>query len=110
MATTSVALDGEYDLARRSELRHAILDSSATASAVEVDLHGVTFIDSSGLRALLEVRDELSCNGIVMRVTNPSAAADRLLEVTGTGPFLGYDGQQTTTRGSDLLAQLPPGV
>jgi anti-anti-sigma factor len=44
-----------------------------------IDLGGVTFIDSSGLRALVKVKRTHPA----VRVTNPTANVVRLLEVTG---------------------------
>jgi anti-anti-sigma factor len=73
---------GECDLATGSEIE-AWLDSFDTA-ILEVDLSGVTFIDSSGLKAFLNVRKR-NAN---LRIVEPSVAVLRLLEITGTHGFL----------------------
>ena len=49
-----------------------------------IDIGAVTFIDSSGLRALLEVRRERSD----IPITNASEAAMRLFELSGTADLL----------------------
>ncbi|MFK7955863.1 MAG: STAS domain-containing protein [Lysobacterales bacterium] len=49
-----VAVSGEVDLSWSSELRSAILDALGKRSAVLVDLDQVSYIDSSGIAALVE--------------------------------------------------------
>ena len=73
---------GECDLATGSKIE-AWLDSFDTP-ILEVDLSGVSFIDSSGLKAFLNVRKR-NAN---MRIVEPSAVVLRLLEITGTHGFL----------------------
>lgn len=73
---------GECDLATAGEIE-AWLDSFDSL-ILEVDLSGVSFIDSSGLKAFLNVRRR-NAN---MRVVEPSAVVLRLLEITGTHSLL----------------------
>ncbi|MEM9532205.1 MAG: STAS domain-containing protein [Pseudomonadota bacterium] len=49
-----VAVAGEVDLSWSSELRTAILDALSKHAAVLVDLSAVSYIDSSGIAALVE--------------------------------------------------------
>jgi anti-sigma B factor antagonist len=49
--TAVISLGGELDLAGAAELEHEL--ASVDAGAVVVDLRGLGFIDSSGLRALV---------------------------------------------------------
>jgi anti-anti-sigma factor len=48
-----------------------------------VDLSGVTFIDSSGLRAVIDVHNLMRDRGGVLVLEDPSEKARRLLEITG---------------------------
>lgn len=73
---------GECDVATAGEIE-AWLDSFDTAT-LEVDLSGVSFIDSSGLKAFLNVRRR-NAN---MRVVEPSAVVVRLLKITVTHDLL----------------------
>jgi anti-sigma B factor antagonist/stage II sporulation protein AA (anti-sigma F factor antagonist) len=73
---------GECDLSTAGEIE-AWLDSFDTP-ILEVDLSGVSFIDSSGLKAFLNVRRR-NAN---MRVVEASAAVLRVLQITGTHGFL----------------------
>ena len=50
---------------------------------VEVDLSGVDFIDSSGLKALLVVHRQLLERGSSLTLVDPSDSAQRLLDLTG---------------------------
>ena len=50
-AWTTVSVGGELNLATADEFSRAVLSGLATG-AVIVDLRGVTFMDSSGVRAL----------------------------------------------------------
>lgn len=49
-----VSVAGEVDLSWSSQLRRAILDALAAGSPVLVDLEAVSYIDSSGIAALVE--------------------------------------------------------
>jgi anti-sigma B factor antagonist len=49
-----VTVGGEVDLSWSAELRRAILDAVGAAPAVLVELTAVSYIDSSGIAALVE--------------------------------------------------------
>src|SRR3954469_25190995 len=53
-----------------------------------VDLTGVTFIDSSGLRVLVEAHQTRAANGSRLVLRAPSAAVQRLLEISGLAGHL----------------------
>ena len=57
------------------------LSAEGSPTLVEIDLGAVEFIDSSGLRALLQVQQNY---GERVRIGAMSAAVERLLELTGT--------------------------
>jgi anti-anti-sigma factor len=48
-----VAANGDLDLSTAPELEHALVTAQAEGRDVVLDLRGVTFMDSSGLRAIL---------------------------------------------------------
>ncbi len=82
---------GDIDLAGGPLLEQAIhgLD---VAGPVVVDLEGVSFIDSSGLRSLLGAsrRAAEQSSSIVLR--SPSSEVRRLLEITGTSSQFTVEG------------------
>jgi anti-sigma B factor antagonist len=79
-----VKLSGELDIASIDDLRRAITIARAeSAQGVIVDLRGLTFIDASGLRALL-AEDAAGRNGDApVRFIAGPRAVHRVFELTG---------------------------
>jgi anti-anti-sigma factor len=75
---------GEIDIATVDDLRRGLrrLIESAGDRAVVVDLAEVTFLDSSGLEALVRAQSADVTRRLTLR--HPTIAVRRLLEVTGT--------------------------
>ena len=70
-------LTGEIDLSTVDQLRNMLSDSDGYT--IELDMADVTFVDSTGLHALLDAL----LAGHQPRIVRPSTAVTRLLEVTG---------------------------
>ena len=83
-ARVEVRVSGEIDLAAAPYLRQ-LLDAVIDAGTgdVDVDLSSVTFLDSSGLAALLAARQRLLETPRRFRVLHPSRPAYRVLELSG---------------------------
>lgn len=62
--------------------------TAAGARRVVVDLRAVDFMDSTGLRLLLDVARDLRSRGGQLRLAGPSEIVRRLLEVTQVAPLL----------------------
>jgi anti-anti-sigma factor len=80
---TTVAVAGEIDIATAGELSRAVRSGLATG-AVLIDLRGVTFMDSSGVRALNAALRESAEQGRDLRMsvgTHPNVV--QVLEMTG---------------------------
>ena len=81
--TSRVIVTGEVDLAVEEPFV-AEVDSVAAArdggTAVVLDLRGVTFLDSSGVRALIRLRQR---HGERLRLGELSTPVRRVLEITG---------------------------
>ena len=74
---------GELDAVTAEQLVQAFGDlPEVDAGPIEVDLAAVTFIDSSGLRALLELADRADAAGAETLIKNPSKQVSRLLVIT----------------------------
>lgn len=87
-----VTLRGELDLDQASTLAEELFAFAGQgATGVTVDVSGLNFIDSSGLRALLSAREQLEDAGATFRLTNLSAAVERVLDMTGTRSLLVAD-------------------
>jgi anti-sigma B factor antagonist len=80
---TRVVLVGELDIANaprlESELEGVETDSPAT---VVLDLRGVEFIDSTGLRAVIAANERAKEAGVRLVVVRGSTAVERLFSVT----------------------------
>lgn len=59
------------------------LDALGNGGDVGLDLSGVTFIDSSGLRIIVAAHQALEDAGHRLELHNSSEAVRRLLEITG---------------------------
>lgn len=82
-----IALSGEIDLANVATVRTGLLDAIGNElTEVVVDLAGVTYIDSAGLRVLLTLAARLDVLQIRFRlVVPPGAPARRVIELSGIG-------------------------
>lgn len=79
-AVLTVAVVGEMDLEENRDIARHLLDAleSTPPPTLVLDLTGVTFIDSSGLAALVSVRNQ----GWRVRVL-PSTIVRRVIEASG---------------------------
>lgn len=86
-----ITVAGEIDSSNCDRLQELLREQGAAggAVAVDVDLSGVTFIDSSGLRALLVGQQAINATNGSLRVSNPSDNVRRLFEITGLTDRLG---------------------
>jgi anti-anti-sigma factor len=77
-------ISGEIDIASASWLREALLLAIRShGPAICVDLRGVTFLDCSGINALLATARRARLEGGRMRVIRPSAQARRVIGLLG---------------------------
>lgn len=93
-----LTLSGEFDLNNVVRVGRAV-DLAISAwgcSVVAVDLHDVTFIDGSGLRALVEARRRLDAASVFLWVTGLSPQVARMMKLTRTDSLFGV---------SDLVLQ-----
>lgn len=67
------------------------LEALGVDNDVRLDLHGVEFIDSSGLRTLITTHQELEGAGHTLVLSDISEAVARLLEITGLQDHLHLD-------------------
>ena len=66
--TTTIAVSGELDIASADRLRAAIRSAeNGTTRSIILDLEELSFMDSTGLNALLEARRGPSLNGDRLR-------------------------------------------
>ena len=79
--TAVVEVAGELDIASVPELAHEL--GSLEPCNVTVDLTRVTFVDSSGLRCLVDAHQRMRGLGSTLRVRGTSPIVRRTFEITG---------------------------
>ena len=80
---------GELDMATQGQLR-AALEEQAERGAGTLDLSGVRFLDTSGLRLILETAEASRRDGFEFSVLPRSAAVQRLFDVAGVAELVPF--------------------
>lgn len=88
-----LVLTGELDLHREATLRGSldgVLAEEAPARLV-LDVRGLQFLDSSGLRALLTCRDRARAVGVPLTLAVTPGPVTRLLDLAGVRSWFDYE-------------------
>jgi anti-sigma B factor antagonist len=85
---TVLAFAGELDLSNAEEARSALVEAQGTANAVFLDLRALRFLDSSGLRVLLEANRRAAEGGGSLKVAAGEGVVSRVFELSGVGALL----------------------
>jgi anti-anti-sigma factor len=80
---------GELDIATQGELR-AVLGRHAGVATMVLDLGELRFIDTSGLRLVLETAEAARRNGRALAVLPGNAAVQRLFDVAGVAELVPF--------------------
>ena len=84
-----VILSGDLDYSTESQTRAVLAEAIAIDDdEVVADGSAVTFVDSSGLRALLGARAALAAVGRHFSIENTSSAMRRVIEITGLADLI----------------------
>jgi anti-anti-sigma factor len=86
-------LAGELDLATAPRLTEALLDFASSEGDVHLDLGGVSFLDSSGLRVILALARSRGDTASVV-LLDPSAVILRIFEIMGIDEHPGIEIRQ----------------
>jgi anti-sigma B factor antagonist len=88
----TIVVVGEFDMAGTSRFWSCVSEVLAThPPSVIVEARGLTFIDSSGLMALLRAREAAAEAGVAFTIREPSPALQRVAEVAGAEVLLTVD-------------------
>ncbi|MGN9808325.1 STAS domain-containing protein [Micromonospora sp. BQ11] len=84
---------GEVDLSTVDDFDAALTEALGRPGLAEVvvDLADVDFLDSSGVRVLVQGVTRARQRGVTLRVTDPQPLVARVLRITAVGPMLGLD-------------------
>lgn len=89
----TITIEGELDYATAEQFRTCVLEVlDAKPRSITVDANAVTYMDSSGLSALLRAHGLAFVDHVAFRIRDPSPQLRRLVETTGTTDLLLPDG------------------
>lgn len=99
-ATTVLSVTGEVDLSTSEQLTEAVSAavqaSEVEVEVVEVDLAGVSFMDSAGLRVLVAGMKQADAQGVRLVASNPQPQVRKVFELTGLDEVLGLTNSADT--------------
>lgn len=79
-----VRVSGELDLATTAELEESLTQAISMSHGVVLDLAGLSFMDSTGLAAIISALAQASAAGVSLEIAEPlPPQPQRLLELTG---------------------------
>jgi anti-sigma B factor antagonist len=82
--TMTVSLVGELDIRSAPNLEQRLASAQASeVRTVVVDMSGLQFIDSTGLRVLLRAKQRADGDGRELRIDNAQSQVRRLFELAG---------------------------
>ena len=86
-----VVADGELDLLTVYGLEGHVLSEAGAGDTVTLDLAATPFMDSTGLRVLLRLRQLAERSGWRLRVTGVQPQVRRMLALAGADKLLGLE-------------------
>ncbi|MFL5824927.1 MAG: STAS domain-containing protein [Thermoleophilaceae bacterium] len=81
---------GELDVATVPKLAAALLEHVEPGQPVALDLRGLEFIDTAGLRLVLEQHERVKADGGRLVLVRGSASVQRLFEIAGLAEVLEF--------------------
>lgn len=91
-AVHTVALTGELDLATAGEVDKELERVEATdAESIVLDLSGLTFMDSTGVRLVVNAHTRSRADANRLTLRRGQAAVQRVMELSGVDVLLPFD-------------------
>lgn len=85
LADGRMRVRGEVDARSAAALATALRDANGS---IDLDLAEVGFVDSSGLRVLIEAHQLLDARGDALVIVDPSPAVQRMFELSSLRDYL----------------------
>lgn len=103
-----IATKGELDLATSPQLEQEMRAILARgAQQVTIDLSGLTFVDSSGLRVLIMLHERSKEDGWALALLAPSEQARAVFRISGAEEHLPFvDRQEDVSEGPKAVSKL----
>ena len=87
----TIALTGEMDLSNAGEVERELLHAETTnARTIVLDLSGLQFMDSTGIRLLIAADARSRADSCRLTLTRPPAAVARVLCIAGVDDLLPF--------------------
>lgn len=86
---TRIAVDGELTIYRAADLKVTVLEALRKSRVLEVDLSGVTELDTAGLQVLMLAKNTAAADQRELRLLNHSPAVVEIVEMLNLGAFFG---------------------
>ncbi len=88
----TIALTGEMDLSNAGEVERELQHVEATdAATILLDLSGLAFMDSTGIRLLISADARARADSCRLRLTRPPAQVLRVLCIAGVDELLPFN-------------------
>jgi anti-sigma B factor antagonist len=81
LSDARISIDGELNIYRAHEFKQTFLAAVREAGALEVDLSGVTEIDSAGVQLLMMLRSAARERACEVRLAGPSPAVREVFDL-----------------------------
>jgi anti-anti-sigma factor len=82
---------GELDIGSAPKLERALLEGRAPGDRVVLDLSGLEFIDSTGLRVIVHAVSAAAADGWELRLRHGRRAVRRVFEISGVAEALPFE-------------------
>lgn len=89
MTTTPLRIEGEMTIYRAAELKQALLDALQPGAVLELDLSGVTDIDSAGLQLLMLTKTTAKASGGDLKFASRSPVVLEVIELLNLAEWFG---------------------
>jgi anti-sigma B factor antagonist len=87
--STTLRIDGEMTIYRAAELKALLLDALSAATELEVNLSGVTELDTAGLQVLILAKQTALAGERSLRLLDHSPAVVEVFEMLDLASYFG---------------------
>jgi anti-anti-sigma factor len=84
-----IAIDGEMTIYRAADLKVTVLEALRKTRALEIDLSGITELDTAGLQVLMLAKQTAAAERRELRLLRHSPAVMEILEMLDLVAFFG---------------------
>lgn len=88
-AVASLRIEGEMTIYRAAELKQQLLAALTAGSTLQVDLSGVTELDTAGLQVLMLAKKTAQSAGAELHLVAPGPAVVDVLEMLNLSAWFG---------------------